>query len=90
MHDTMPRYAPEKVMTLKGMQPVIGARTYPPNTHPTSPIKDEFTALELITPVGSRWYGCDSAYINSELRIIVIGFDSRDEVRSKWEVCKTA
>jgi ABC-type phosphate/phosphonate transport system substrate-binding protein len=34
----------------------------------------------------SRWYGCIRAYINAELRMVIVGTNSRDEVRAKWEI----
>lgn len=90
MIDRIPRYAPSHVIIARAMKllPVRQYIAHPPNTHPASPIKNEMTALELVTDKGSRWFGCEQAYINSELRMVVIGFDSRDEVRSKWEVCE--
>ena len=63
----MIKYAPEVVQTVNGTQPVTGVRSLPPNGHPHSPIKNELRALELVTPSGSRWYGCKNAYINSQL-----------------------
>lgn len=90
--DRVPRYAPSHVIIAKAMKllPVRSYRAYPIGDHPADcPIKSGMVALELVTDKGSRWYGCESAYINSELRMVVMGFDSRDEVRSKWEVCNT-
>lgn len=83
--DMLPRYAPERIMTIKGMQPVTSAVFHPAGNHEGSPIKNEMAALELTTPVGSRWFGCEWAYINSELRMVVIGCDFRDEVRKAWQ-----
>jgi hypothetical protein len=89
--DMTPRYAPTHVIIARAMAllPVTRYIAHPAGTHPDSPIKNDMMALECITAKGSRWYGCESAYINSELRMVVVGFDSRDEVRSKWEVCET-
>jgi hypothetical protein len=86
--DTTPRYAPSQVLMLNhGMVPVTSYIAHPANNHPDKcPIKAEYVALELRTPFGSRWYGCDHAYINSELRMVVIGTDTRDEVRMQWRV----
>jgi hypothetical protein len=94
MHDMTPRYAPSRVLVSNGLGsfilPVLQYKTYPPNAHPPKcPIKPDMTVLELVTCAGSGWYGVERAYINSELRMIIVGFDARDEVRSKWEVCKT-
>lgn len=86
--DTTPRYAPKKVLMLgHGEVPVVSTRFYPPGQHPPrTPIVPTVGALELVTPYGSRWYGFDRGYINSQLRMVVQGFDRRDEVRRKWPV----
>jgi hypothetical protein len=86
--DLTPRYAPKTVLILgRGVVPVTGTRFYPPGQHPPkSPIVPTMGALELVTPYGSRWYGFDRGYINSQLRMVVEGFNKRDEVRSKWPV----
>lgn len=93
--DMTPRYAPDSlvVMTPGGFRTarVIGYRAYPPGMHPkASPLVSSITALECLTEFGSRWFGCESARINSELRMVVIGTNVRDEVRMKWRVCETA
>ncbi len=92
--DNTPRYAPDRVIVVKSG---VGAwdcqvRQYiahPPGA-PTRPtwIDSTLTALELITEKGSRWYGFDRCYINSELRMVVEGFNARDEVLRGWKVCK--
>jgi hypothetical protein len=84
----VPRYAPARVMiTGRGLEPVTRAVFYPVGQHPASSfIREDMGALVLCTPHGTRWYGCDHAYINSELRMVVIGCDARDEVRTRWEV----
>ena len=87
--DMIPRYAPAEVMVASVLRtlPVIRWRSYPPGRRETDcPIRPEFTALECVTAAGSRWYGCARAYINSELRMVVIGTNPRDEVRMRWEV----
>lgn len=88
--DLTPRYAPTQVMTWEGMRPAVGYVAYPPHQHPPKcPILDEIVALEVITDIGiSRWYGCQEAYINSELKMVIIGADSRDEVRMRWPKAK--
>lgn len=91
--DRVPRYAPSHVIIAHAMKllPVLRYIAHPAGTHPANcPIKSEMVALELVTAKGSRWYGCERAYINSELRMVCIGFDSRDEVRRKWDVCEVA
>jgi hypothetical protein len=88
-HDTTPRYAPDRVIIARAMK-LCPVKQY--IVHATPPAKCPISApaiLELVTDYGSRWFGCDRAWINSELRMVTIGFNSRDEVRSKWEVCTT-
>jgi hypothetical protein len=89
--DTTPRYAPRTVLMLgRGEVPVTSVRFYPPGQHPPrTPIVKDVGALELVTPYGSRWYGFDRGYINAQLRMVVEGFDKRDEVRSRWAVVPT-
>lgn len=91
--DLTPRYAPDTVLVVNGNfcgeVPVTSYVVHPPGSRPEGcPIKSEYTVLELRTNSGSRWYGCKEAYINSELRMIVIGTHPRDEVRMKWPVCQ--
>ena len=82
----VPRYAPTEVMLARaGIQPVISFVVHPPNSH-KSAIRSDMTALELITPYGSRWYGVEHAYINSQLRMVVVGTNRKDEVRMRWKV----
>ncbi len=92
--DLTPRYAPTEVivMTSRGFTnaPVIQSIIHPVGTAPANcPIRKEFCVLELQTAYGSRWFGVQSGYINSELRMVIIGTNSRDEVRMKWPVCST-
>lgn len=91
--DMTPRYAPSHVLVVRnGMgvaAPVVNSIAHPPYGHPDNcPIQEDMTALELRTSYGSTWYGCKYAYINGELRMIVVGCDSRDEIRSKWAVAE--
>lgn len=84
--DMTPRYAPTTVVVNGGSAPVVQSKVHPPGLHSRSPIRDEMTALELVTEHGSSWYGCQAAWINSESKMVVIGIDPRDEVRMKWKV----
>lgn len=92
--DMTPRYAPDAVMiadwSLKGsggrVCPVIGSHFYPAGVARPHPIRLEMGCLVLHTEHGDRCYGCERAYINSELRMVVVGTNSRDEVRSKWAI----
>ena len=90
--DMTPRYAPESTIVHRAGKflslPVQKYVVYPPGTHPAGcPLVKDITALELRTAAGSRWFGCASAHINSELRMVVVGTPARDEVRMKWPVC---
>ena len=92
--DRTPRYAPIKVIVIRSdgkgvMAPVTGAIAWPSGNHPAGcPLIPDCVALELQTEFGPRWFGCEHAYINSELRMVVVGTNERDEVRMKWEVCR--
>jgi hypothetical protein len=89
--DRKARYVPQEMMTLKGMRPVLSYRTYPPHAHPDKcPLIDGCVALECVTADGSRWFGVDAAWINSELRMVISGTNPRDEVRMKWMECTTS
>ena len=84
--DQTPRYTPDAVFCRRLISPVRQAVVHPPNAHERSPIRNELTALELVTANGSRWYGITRGYINSELRMVVEGTNARDEVRMGWSV----
>jgi len=88
--DLTPRYLPDEFWiasgSVLGQYPVTGTTFYPAGVdRPGSPIRGDIGALHVRTTGGDRWFGCADAYINSELRMVVIGVDSRDEVRAKWE-----
>jgi hypothetical protein len=90
--DMTPRYAPttDLFSTPSGFRylPVEQYIVHPPGSHPKGcPLIQDCTALELRASAGSRWYGCDSARINSELKMVVVGTNRRDEVRMKWPIC---
>lgn len=89
LYDRKPRYAPTHTV-VRGLVnvPVSSYHTYLPGQHPKGcPLTDDCVALELRTAYGSRWWGVEKAWINSELRMVVSGFPARDELRSRWEVC---
>ena len=84
------KFAPERVMTLRGILPVSGWRSYPPGQHPAlCPIVGDLTALEVCTAAGSRWYGVKRAWIGSDLRMRVQGFNPRFEGMMAWEDADT-
>jgi hypothetical protein len=83
---TLHYYAPEKVRCNGMIVPVTQYIVHPPGNHPKNcPLVDHVTALEMVTPKGSRWSDCERGYINSELRMVVVADFGRDEVRSSWE-----
>ena len=82
--DMTPRYAPETVMTLKGERPVLKYIVHPKGKREECPISENMAALEIVTDSGSRWFGVSDAYINAELRMVVVGTNVRDEIRMKW------
>ena len=87
MTETLERLAPEAVICAGRMAPVTSARAYPPYRAPDgAPIKRSLHTLELVTPLGSRWYGFTRApWIGADLRMHVVLDDPRDEVRFAWE-----
>lgn len=91
--DMQPRYAPRDVYVMGPIgfakMHVLGYVVHPPGNHPANcPLIDECTALELRTFRGSRWFGCLDARINSELRMVVVGTNPRDEVRMAWPIAE--
>ncbi len=86
--DNHPRYVPKQISLLGVITPVTSVGSFPPGSHPTNgccPIGKDYTAVEVGTKYGSRWFGFDKVWINSELRFVVQGFDSKFEEVSKWE-----
>tara|TARA_R110002094_G_scaffold78340_1_gene84687 strand:+ start:18057 stop:18347 length:291 start_codon:yes stop_codon:yes gene_type:complete len=80
MQDTVVRYAPVEVMKRGIMMPVISTRAYPSGQHPKHcPLVSGCVALELVTHLGSRWFGFFDAWINSELRMVVRGCNPKFE-----------
>lgn len=83
----MERIVPETIQTLThGVRPVVRVVAHPPSAHrPGCPIKAELTAVQVIPDIGpSRWYGCDKAWIGSDLRMHVFGFDGRFSELRNW------
>lgn len=91
--DHTPRYAPEYTLvrddrgfrTAKVQEVVI----HPSGMAPSPcPIRKDLTVVELKTLFGSRWWGVEKAWINSELRCVVSGIDPRNELLRNWTVCR--
>jgi hypothetical protein len=84
--DTEPRYTPEAVICRMHRVPVLGSAIHPAGQHPSgSPLRKDIKALELRTELGSRWYGIEDGWINSELRMVVSGFPAGFEEMRAWE-----
>lgn len=82
----MKHYLPETLMTVHGRQPVVGSAAFPPFKHPARcPIKAEFTVVRAVLEDGSfRWFGCDAAYIDSSLRMVLVNA-RQGELLKTWE-----
>ena len=84
--DNAPRYVPDVTIVNGQWVRVSGSVAYPPGSHPAGcPLVPDCTALEMQTPRGSRWWGFDRVWINSELRMVAQGFPARCEIRGTWE-----
>lgn len=82
---TIEKWVPESVMTLQGVRPVIRVIAHAPGNHPPGcPLVTSCTAVEVITDAGRRWYGVESARIDSYLRMRVSGFNPRFEEMAAW------
>jgi hypothetical protein len=87
--DNSHRYAPDAVLVVNGRKGlyalVQGYYSYPIGAHPPEcPLIKDCVAVKLVTKHGDRWYGCHRAYINAELKMVLVGHNLRDEVRQKW------
>ena len=83
------RYLPRTLMSAKTWttENVISSTFFPSMKHLHSPIKNGLGAVRVLLANGAvRWFGATDAYINSELRMVVVGHNPRDEVRAKWVV----
>ena len=86
--DREPRYVPDRIAGFSGRHivhaRVTGSVFHPPGAH-DGPIRKDTGALEVKTAEGSRWFGVESAYINSELRMVAVGFPAAFEEMSHWQ-----
>jgi hypothetical protein len=81
-HKVVPDYVRTAANTVEWVSFVF---IHPPNTHPPeSPIKRELTAVQVVTDSATRWYGFEEAWIGSDLRVHVKGFDPRFEEVAAW------
>lgn len=69
---------------------VLRIQSHPPGTH-DSAIRKDVTAVEIVTEHGSRWYGCQRAWITGGLRMAIelLPGMERDEVVARWETEET-
>ena len=87
------RYAPGVVLVVKDgkAQYALVTQTvaHPAGAHPKGcPLRPDVCALELRTEIGSRWYGCESASIDSSLRMRVCGLNVANELTRRWDVAE--
>lgn len=85
--DMVVRYVPTQVMKRGITLPVTRMSVYSPGNHPKHcPLVSECAALEMVTSLGSRWFGFKRAWINSELRMVVQGCNPKFEAGPfTWE-----
>ena len=90
--DMTPRYVPSELMVAPGgeLLPVERVESFNRGQHPKkAPLVADCTAVRCTLSNGAvRWFGCDHAYIDSSLRMVVVGTNPRDKVRMSWEVVK--
>jgi hypothetical protein len=83
--DPTARYLPERLICSTHMHKpaVVRAEAFPAGSAPAkAPIVKECVAVAATLECGVvRWFGCDSAHIDSSLRMVLVGHFSRDEVR---------
>ncbi len=81
------RLVPEVILCSGEYLPVQGIRAYPHGQHPSRAllVTTVQTAVEVVTANGSRWFGFDRAWIGSDLRMHVDGYDARNEVIAGWD-----
>ncbi len=85
--DMKHRYVPRDFITKDGWAHVGTWIAHPPGGHKDSPIRNEMGAVECILVNGHwRWFGCERAYIKSELRMVIVGTNPKDEVRMAWKI----
>ncbi len=86
--DRQPRYAPTEVYCKMRRVPVVRTVVHPVGTSPKTWNRPRagWSVLECVTENGSVCYEVESAWINAELRMVVIGTPGRDEVRMQWPV----
>jgi hypothetical protein len=73
------KYMPEIVVRDGIWVAVSGNVAYPPGMHPAHcPLVKDCYAVESITPLGSRWHGGTNAYIDSTLRMVIVGYSGAE------------
>ena len=89
--DMTPRYVPESLTTFQNGGPgsfaVVKVESFPADQHEGSPIVNSMTAVRATLENGAdRWFGCQHAYIDSHLRMVIVGTNPGDEVRMGWDI----
>lgn len=84
--DTVPRYVPNALTTLRGRSPVVRVEAFTPQNHPAdSAINRDLTLVRATCANGDRRdYGFNSARIGPSLRMEVSGFGARFEEVAAW------
>jgi len=82
---TPSKYMPETVISAGERVPVLSYHVYPPGQAPKGiPTHRNLAVVECRTKRGSRWYGCERAYIDSTLRMVIVGYKGAES--DYWEV----
>lgn len=76
------KYLPAVLIKNQRWQPVI-QYIFHPNGKEGSPVIKGMPSVECVTPEGSRWYGCKDAYIDSTLRMVIVGYEGAES--TGWE-----
>ena len=77
------RIVPKEILCLGSVRPVLSVLARVPGSHPGSPIKDDLTAVEIVTEAGSRWLGTERAWIGTDLEMHVL-VNPADDVKRAW------
>lgn len=87
--DSSHRVLPESFPTLRGIRKVAKVESFPDGITPGSPLGKGMTHVKVtLEDGGLRWFGCKRAYINSSLRMVLVGHNSKDEIRALWKKVK--
>lgn len=87
--DRVPRFVPTCVFMpyKKGVVRcgVSSSSFHPAGAHAFQGMRKDIGVLAVHTALGARHYGVEKAYINSTLRMVVVGFPKAFEEMAKWK-----